>query len=170
MDGFVIRRAEARDDVAVGELLIESFVTMYARKMPEVIVSENRKHELRQTASRRENGLVWVAELEGKIVGSVVLWPWGAKESEAFVEGAMDLRQLAVSESARGKGISAALCDVVEQYARAQGAPGVCLHARHGAVGVHGLYEKRGYQRRPDGDLDFRPEVLLDAYYLPFNR
>jgi len=38
---------------------------------------------------------------------------------------------------------------------------------RRGAVGVRALYEARGYQRRPEGDLDLRPEIFLEAFLLP---
>jgi hypothetical protein len=35
---------------------------------------------------------------------------------------------------------------------------------RQGAHGVRRLYEARGYERDPAGDLDRRPEIFLEAF------
>lgn len=167
MSSVVVREAGPQDDVAIGELLVEAFLSKYARKMPEVRLSEERLRDLRDVASKRPVGKIWVAEAEGQVVGTVTMWPPGAARSEAWVPHAADLRQLAVSASHRGAGVSSLLMDTAEAWARAQGCVGVCLHVRRGAVGVGGLYQARGYQRRPEGDLDLLPEVFLEAYFLP---
>ena len=165
---FRVREAEARDDVAVGELLVEAFVGRYAKKMPEVVVTERRKAELRDVAAKRQVAKVWVAEAGGEVIGTVALWAPGAEGSEAWVEGTSCLRHLAVREGWAGKGVAGALLDVAEAHSREGGWKGVCLHVRRGAVGVARLYERRGYQRRPEGDLDALPEVFLDAFFLGF--
>jgi predicted N-acetyltransferase YhbS len=170
---YLVREAKADDDQAIGELLVEAFVSSYAHKLPEVRVTERRKAELRDVASKRAVAKVWVVEVEGLVVGTVALWPPGANGSEAWVEGAADVRHLAVSVGHRGgvregKGASAVLLDQAEKWAKSQGWPGVCLHVRRGAVGVKALYQRRGYQPRPEGDLDLLPEVFLEAMYLPF--
>ncbi|GMU63706.1 MAG: N-acetyltransferase [Myxococcaceae bacterium] len=166
VDGYTLRRAEPRDDAAVGELLVQSFLEQYARKMPEVMVSEERKDELRATAGKRAVARVWVVEHRGEVVGTVAMWPPGAPGSEAWSSGAVNLRHLAVHARHRGAGVSSLLLDAAEAWARELGAPAVCLHVRRGAAGVRGLYLKRGYQRRAEGDLDFLPEVFLEAFAL----
>ena len=166
MSAVTIREAEARDDEAVGELLVQAFVEQYARKMPEVVVSARRKDELRRVAEKRAVAKVWVAELGGRVVGTVAVWPAGAPGSEAWIPGAFDLRHLAVAASARGQGVSGALLDAAEGFARAAHAPAMCLHVRQGAAGVRRLYERRGYRREVAGDLDARPEVFLEAFVL----
>lgn len=163
-----VREATAADDAAIGELLVESFVTRYAKKMPEVVVSAQRKGELRDVANKRAVAKVWVAELNGRVVGTVAMWPPGAHRSESWIQGAADLRHLAVAVTEAGKGISTKLIDAAEQYAREQKWKGVCLHVRRGAHGVRAIYEKRGYQRRAEGDLDLLPDVFLEAFYLSF--
>lgn len=165
--GYVLRRAEPRDDAAVGELLVSSFVEQYARKMPEVVVSEGRKAELRAVAGKRAVAHVWVVDYGGQVVGTVAVWPPGAPGSEAWISGAVGLRHLAVHARHRGAGVSALLLDAAEGWARDLGATAVCLHVRRGAAGVRALYERRGYLRRPEGDLDFLPEVFLEAFALP---
>ncbi len=167
MHEVVIREATERDDVALGELLVQSFVEQYAKNLPEVVVTERRKAELRQTAEKRAVAKVWVAEEGGRVVGTVALWPNGSRGSESWIPQSCDLRHLAVASDARGSGVSKLLLDTAEAWARSSGAKFVVLHVRRGAKGVRGLYEKRGYLRDETGDLDLRPEVYLEAFYLP---
>lgn len=166
-----IREARAEDDAAIGELLVEAFIATYAEKMPQVVITERRKHELRSVAAKRAVAKVWVARThDAQLVGTVALWPPGAEGSEAFVPNSADLRHLAISVRHRGLGASKALMDTAEAYAWSLGVEAICLHVRRGAVGVARLYEARGYTRRPEGDLDHLPEVFLEAYVLPHPR
>ncbi len=167
MPSLVIRAAEPRDDHAIGELLVRAFVSSYAKKMPEVTVSEQRKADLRAVAAKRAVAQVWVAELEGQVVGTVSVWPVGAAGSEAWLPNAVDLRHLAVDERVRGQGVSTALLDLAERWARESGARTVCLHVRRGAHGVRGVYTRRGYTPEPAGDRDLLPDVYLEALFKP---
>lgn len=158
-----VRRADAGDDAAVGELLVRAFVEGYARKLPQVVVGEGRKATLRDVAGKRAVADVWVAVRGARVVGTVALWPPGAPGSEAWLEGACDLRHLAVDPAERGAGVSARLMDAAEAQAWRRGAPAVCLHVRRESVGIQRMYEARGYVVDPAGDLDRRPEVYLVA-------
>jgi predicted N-acetyltransferase YhbS len=166
MSGPLVRLAEPRDDDAVGELLVSAFVERYRLKLPEVVVTERRKSELRDVAAKRAVARVWVAELDGALVGTVALWPPGAEGSEAWLAEAADLRHLAVAIERHGRGVAGALLDTAEAFARAERFTAVCLHVRRGATGVRRLYEGRGYLRAPEGDLDLLPEVYLEAFAL----
>ncbi len=161
-----VREATAQDDFAIGELLVAAFERTYARKMPEVVMSQTRRSELRDVKSKRAQAKVWVYEREGRVIGTVAVWPSGSRGTEAWIRGAVDLRHLAVDDGHRGGGVSKDLLDVAEAHARDLKAPAVCLHVRRGATGVRRLYESRGYQRQPEGDLDL-PEVFLEALALP---
>jgi predicted N-acetyltransferase YhbS len=162
----VIREAVEADDAAIGDLLVRAFVDTYARKLPDVVVGEQRRADLRAVANKRAVARVWVEDEGGRITGTVALWPPGAPGSEAWLPNAYDLRHLAVDGSRRGSGLANRLCDTAESYARARRASAVCLHVRREAVGVAKLYVARGYQRAPEGDLDLLPEVFLEAYSL----
>jgi len=161
----LVREARPEDDAAVGEILVSGYLTRYAQKMPEVVLTDRRKAELRDVASKRKEALVLVAELEGKVVGTVTVWRPGAAASEAWLPEACDLRHLAIDPAAQGRGLSKPLLDEAERRARQMGANYVCLHVRRGNRGVAKLYMDRGYVRAAEGDLDL-PEVLLDAYFL----
>ncbi|MFM2151995.1 MAG: hypothetical protein RL199_430 [Pseudomonadota bacterium] len=164
MANVTIRRAMAVDDGPLGELLVRAFVETYARKLPEVVVTEHRKQALRDTAAKRAVAVVLVAESGGEVVGTVALWPPGAPGSEAWRAGAADLRHLAVDARHRDGSVSAALLNAAEHEAWRLGATAVCLHVRRGAEGVRRLYQERGYRRDADGDLDRRPEIFLEAF------
>ena len=157
-----VRLALAGDDAEVGELLVEAFVHAYARKMPDVVVTDGRKAQLRAVAAKRAEAHVWVAEVDGLLAGTVALWAPGAPGSEAWRTNAADLRHLAVSPQHRQRGVSGALLDAAEAQAWTLGADAVCLHVRRGAHGVRRLYVARGYLPEPAGDLE-RPEVSLEA-------
>lgn len=166
MPVVTIREAVAADDEAIGELLVQAFVEQYAKKLPEVQVTDRRKRELRDVAGKRAVAKVWVAEASG-VVGTVAVWPMGAPGSEAWLPEACDLRHLAIDASVRGQGVAAQLLDVAEAWALSAGAKRVVLHVRRGAVGVRRLYEARGYVRDDSGDIDALPEVFLEAFVLP---
>ena len=165
MAEVLVREARPEDDAALGEILVSGYLTRYAQKMPEVVLTDRRKAELRDVASKRKEALVLVAELEGKVVGTVTVWRPGAAASEAWLPEACDLRHLAIDPAAQGRGLSKPLLDEAERRARQMGANYVCLHVRRGNRGVAKLYMDRGYVRAAEGDLDL-PEVLLDAYFL----
>ena len=165
MAEVIVREARAEDDAVVGEILVSGYLTRYAQKMPEVVLTGRRKAELRDVASKRKEALVLVAELEGRVVGTVAVWAPGAAASEAWLPEACDLRHLAIDPAVQGRGLSKPLLDEAERRARQMGAKYICLHVRRGNKGVARLYMGRGYVRAPEGDLDL-PEVLLDAYFL----
>jgi predicted N-acetyltransferase YhbS len=165
LERVVIREARPEDDAAIGELLVEAFISQYAKKLPEVRYTGERKRELRAVAAKRAVAAVLVAELEGRVVGTVALWPPGVPGSEAWVPGAADLRHLATAVDFHGRGLSTPLLDAAERLAREWRVPAICLHVRRGAEGVERMYQRRGFVREPAGDLEL-PTVSLVAYLL----
>lgn len=165
---IVVREARPEDDGAVGEILVQGYVTAYARKMPQVVVGEGRRATLRDVAGKRAIATVLVVEVDGRVVGTVAIFKPGAPTSEAWVPNAADLRHLAVDPSMQGKGLAKPLLDEAERIARDDWkVAAICLHVRRGNQGVARLYQSRGYVRVPTGDLVY-PEVELDAYALRF--
>lgn len=164
MSNVLVRLVRPDDDASVGELLVRAFVETYARKLPDVVVSESRKQALRDMAGKRSIARVFVAEVAGELAGTVALWLPGTAGSEAWRPHAADLRQLAVDDRFRDGSVSRALLDAAEADAKAHGAIELCLHVRRGAHGVRGLYERRGYRPDESGDLDRRPEIYLEGF------
>ena len=161
----IIREARPEDDFAIGELLVEAFLAQYAKKLPEVVYTDERKRALRNVAAKRAIAKVLVAEVDGEVVGTVALFPPGAPDSEAWLPNTADLRHLATAVRYHGTGLSRPLVDAIEEVARQWGVDAVALHVRRGARGVAEMYQRRGYVRTPEGDRD-TPTVYLEAFLL----
>ena len=165
VERVLIREARPEDDAAIGELLVEAFVAQYAKKLPEVVYTEERKRTLRDVANKRAVASVLAAEVDGEVVGTVALFPPGAPDSQAWTPNTADLRHLATAVRYHGTGLARPLLDAVEALARQWGVDAIGLHVRRGVVGVARMYMGRGYVRAPEGDLDL-PTVSLEAYLL----
>lgn len=161
-----VRDAVPADDEAIADLLVRAFTDHDARRVPPVSPSAGRLAELRHQPARRRVATVLVAERDGAIVGTVCLFGPGAPGSEAWIKGAVNLRFLATDLPYQGQGVSSALLDSCEARARQSGAIAVCLHVRRATPDIVALYQSRGYERAPEGDLDHLPEVFLEAFVL----
>ena len=93
-------------------------------------------------------GAWWIAAESGVVVGSVALLPSGADA---------ELEKLYVAKSHRGRGLGAALVDLVEREARRRGAGRLVLWTDTRFVDAHRLYARLGFARRLEtralGDL-----------------
>ena len=70
---LLMRVARQDDDKQVGELLLRAFEQTYRYKLPEVFTNRQRKIELMDVESRREEGVVYVLELGYRIIGTFAL-------------------------------------------------------------------------------------------------
>jgi putative acetyltransferase len=141
---------DARDADAEG--LIALIGAVFAEYPGCVLDVDGEIPELRaiRTAFEGWGGRFWVAELEGRIVGSVGLVPAeGGRGAE--------LRKLYVARECRRSGLGSALCERVEREARTRGARFVELWSDTRFEDAHRLYEGRAYRRGPHtrelGDL-----------------
>ena len=114
-----------------------------------------------------------VAQRDGRIVGSVFLFPpasdaYGALASAAA--GAPELRLLAVAAEARGLGVGHALVDECVRRARRAGAAELGLHTSESMrVGIR-MYEQIGFVRAPEYDFQPAGAELVMAYILSLTR
>lgn len=109
-----------------------------------------------------------VADDDGRIVGSVFLYPGGSNAyapDEAIA--APEFRLLAVAPNARGRGIGRALVQECIRRAEDAGATEIGLHTSASFVTAIAMYERMGFVRAPD--RDFRPDgaELVMGYRLP---
>jgi GNAT superfamily N-acetyltransferase len=112
-----------------------------------------------------------VAELEGEIFGSVVLFP---ANSDAYVGTALELhypeiRMLAVRPEARGKGIADELIAECIRRAKVKGFQAIGLHTADYMEKAVRLYQRSGFIRLPE--FDFEPAndgIIVKAYRLTF--
>ncbi|MEH7503929.1 GNAT family N-acetyltransferase [Neobacillus drentensis] len=112
-----------------------------------------------------------VAEIDGKIVGSVALFPAKTDAYEGLVNELdyPEIRMLAVTPQARGKGVAAALISECIQRAKLQGFQSIGLHTADFMKSAMRLYERIGFERLPQ--FDFEPAddgIIVKAYRLIF--
>ncbi|WP_419954312.1 GNAT family N-acetyltransferase [Neobacillus niacini] len=114
-----------------------------------------------------------VAEIDGKIAGSVVLFPAKIDAYEGNVEilDYPEIRMLAVSPEMRGKGVASALVAECIKRAKAKGYQAVGLHTGEFMESAMKLYEAMGFERLPQ--YDFEPAddgIVVKAYRLSLNQ
>lgn len=110
-----------------------------------------------------------VAEIEGKIAGSVALFPPKSDAYEGHVEEIDDpeIRLLAVSSEARGKGVASALIAACIERSKAKGFDCIGLHTADFMKSALTLYERLGFERLPE--YDFEPAkdgIIVKAFRL----
>ncbi|MCC5949599.1 MAG: GNAT family N-acetyltransferase [Nitriliruptoraceae bacterium] len=100
---------------------------------------------------------LWVAELDGQVVGTVTyVRPGDAEwEGRAVPEGDAGFRVLAVDPTSEGRGVGRALVGACLARARADGAHRIVIVSMAWMHRAHGLYEGLGFARRPDLDVRF---------------
>jgi ribosomal protein S18 acetylase RimI-like enzyme len=113
------------------------------------------------------NGERIVAEQDGALVGSVMLFP--PANSDGGAGGRMpwpELRLLAVDPAVRGLGVGEALVAECARRARAAGWPALGLYTSDSMAVAIRLYERMGFARMPEHD--FLPDggELVKAYRL----
>lgn len=163
-----VRPATQLDDLAVGEILIQSFVQKYARKKPDFSVPENRKTELRAVDMHRRNGLVLVGEIENQVIGSVTLFKHGSLSSHSWDEHFSELRFLAVAPQYHGLGYGTPIMAAAEEECKNWGSHGIVIRVRKELEGLKKFYENRGFVRDPRGDQDLAPGLYLVGFQLKF--
>jgi ribosomal protein S18 acetylase RimI-like enzyme len=109
-----------------------------------------------------------VAERDGRLVGSVMLFPPAVAAYGGFTKRASspELRLLAVAPEARGQGVGRALVDECVRRARSLRATELGLHTSESMQVAVGMYERMGFERA--SEHDFQPEgaELVTGYRL----
>jgi GNAT superfamily N-acetyltransferase len=135
-----IRLAARVDAARVASLLLESFDEYRDSYTPEGFAATTPTRE--EVLARMEEGPVWVALLDGNVVGTVAAVERG---EELYVRG------MAVLPRARGLGIGELLLREVEGYARALGHSRLTLSTTPFLGRAIRLYERFGFLRSEEG-------------------
>jgi GNAT superfamily N-acetyltransferase len=166
---FRVREAGADDRAALEAVTLAAY-EQYASVLPVPLWSAYRENIL-ATLAEAAPGVTLVAETEGRVVGSVLLYPAGATMIEPGTGrewriGEPEVRLLAVPPAGRGRGVGRLLMEECIRRSRAAGAPTMTLHTTDMMRVAMALYERMGFRRATE--LDFRPapEVLVKGYRL----
>lgn len=157
---MVIRPARPDDYDAVGRLLVDAYGP---GGMPP---DEPYWQALQDTAARTEDAEVWVADLDGRPVGTVTWAGRGSSQREVARDGEAEFRMLGVAPAAHGQGVGRALVEAVLDRAREDGYAAVVLSSDAWMSSAHRLYARLGFSRIPDRDWSPTPHVHLLAYRL----
>lgn len=122
--------------------------------------------DVENTADRARKGECWLAVLDGAIVGTVTVYtPDRTSGCPLYDEpDVASFGQLAVSPSLQGRGLGAALLDLVEARARTAGASWIACDTAMPAHHLVRLYESRGYVRAAQAQWDgvnYRSHILV---------
>ncbi|MEU1475743.1 GNAT family N-acetyltransferase [Streptomyces sp. NPDC001668] len=107
--------------------------------------------ELKNVAKRAESAEVLVAAADDRILGGVTYVPDGGPMSEIARPGEAEIRMLAVSHAARGRGVGQALVQACVDRAAAAGSD-IVLCTQPTMHTAHRIYERLGFTRVPERD------------------
>ncbi|USQ78748.1 GNAT family N-acetyltransferase [Ornithinimicrobium faecis] len=156
----VVRAARPQEFAEIGRLLVAAYGP---GGMPP---DEPYWEALRDTAARERDAEVWVAEVDGRVGGTVTWAGHGSGQREIAQEGEAEFRMLGVDPELQGRGIGRALVEAVIGRARQDNYAALVMCSDAWMASAHRLYEGAGFVRLPDRDWSPVPGVDLIAYRL----
>ena len=157
-----IRRVRPEELEEVGRLTSEVYVDGgYIDK------ADGYALELVDTARRAREAEVWVAVEDAQVIGSVTFCPVGSAYREIARADEGEFRMLAVSPSARGRGVGQELVALCLRRARELGYAGIRMSTMDAMASAHRIYGRLGFTRAPGDDWSPEPGVTLLAFAAP---
>lgn len=98
-------------------------------------------NSISETYLRQKDTCFWVAEIDGRVVGTVACLP------NENVPDCLELKHMSVRRSHRGMGIAKALCRTVVDFTRDKGYASVVLFTSVVQTDAQKLYEHMGYKK-----------------------
>ena len=167
MNGLRIRDARSDDRGAIEAVTLAAY-EQYAALMP--AHWEGYRQNILSTLAAAQADTQIVAEEEGRIVGTVLLYPAG---SVMAIPGGGSItlawpvvRLLAVPPAARGRGVGDALMSECIRRARRLGAAALTLHTTDIMQAAMRMYERMGFRRAPELDIEPAPGVNVKGFRL----
>ncbi|HVO85222.1 MAG TPA: GNAT family N-acetyltransferase [Syntrophobacteria bacterium] len=167
MPALYIRDARPGDHDVIVALTLTAYKE-YAPLMP--AHWDGYRRNILSTLAKVEPAAQIVAEHGGRVVGTVLLYPAGTAFSSADGLQATlpwpEVRLLAVTPSARGRGVGTALMRECVRRARRAGAAALTLHTTDIMEAAIRLYERMGFMRASELDFHPAPDVTVKGYRL----
>jgi GNAT superfamily N-acetyltransferase len=156
---LVIRRATIEEAADVADVLREAFEPY--RRLYTAAAFAATTPTAADVQQRWNEGPVWVAVQDARIVGTVSAVPRGE---------ALYMRSMAVRPSSRGSGCGRLLVEAVERYATANGHRTVVLSTTPFLHPAIALYERCGFSRTDAGPSDLAGTPLFAMAKAPYRR
>lgn len=162
---MIVRLADPTDAAelaAVGELTVAAYAADGF-----LDGTDGYADQLRAAGERaREAVLIVAADDPRELLGTVTYCAAGTPWAEVSVAGEAEVRMLAVSPAARGRGVGTTLTEWCVARARSEGRSAVVLSTLGVMHAAHRLYERMGFVRTPDRDWWPIPDLQLITYRL----
>jgi GNAT superfamily N-acetyltransferase len=160
-----VREALAGELQEVGDLTIRAFREYRPLLTPQFI--DWYEEDIRDVSGRLSRGTVLVADLGGRLAGTVTLLADGSGYGmHGWPLAWPVIRLLSVDPPARGRGIGTLLAAACVDRARNMGVPALGLHTAPFMAAARALYEGMGFERVPDYDVEEPGSPLALAYRL----
>jgi ribosomal protein S18 acetylase RimI-like enzyme len=156
--GPSVRRARPEDLAAAGDVTVAAYAQFTLGPADPYV------EKLRDAATRHREAELWVAELDGAVVGTVTIALEGSPWREIAERGEGEFRMLAVAPTAQRRGVGEALMRLVMSRFRDLGAHAVVLSSLAEMTAAHRVYERQGFRRLPERDWSPFPGVDLLAF------
>lgn len=155
-----IRRAASDEHALIGELTVAAYAT-FTTGTEDFYVQH-----LRDAATRDREAELWVAEVDGVVVGTVTIAPEGSPWRELGRPGEGEFRMLAVAPEAQGRGVGEALVRHTVDRFRDAGHTRVVLCSLQDMTAAHRIYRRLGFERATELDWSPGEGVHLIAFAL----
>lgn len=159
---FVVRLAALEDLESVARVTVEAYCDSGFIGPDDDYVAE-----LADAAGRHRNAEIWVAVGPEGLLGSVTFCPAGTPYAELARDGEGEFRMLAVTRSARRRGVAEALVGRCIERSRELGHIALVMSSMPVMSAAHRLYDRLGFTRLPDRDWSPTEGIDLLAFRRP---
>ncbi|WP_406495416.1 GNAT family N-acetyltransferase [Streptomyces sp. NBC_01604] len=154
---LMIRQATPDDYEPLGDITAEAYLQDGLLDFGE---SDEYLGELKDVAKRASAADVLVAVERERVLGGVTFVPSGGPMADIARPGEAEIRMLAVSRAARGRGTGEALVRACIDRARStEGCTAVVLSTQRTMHSAHRIYERLGFARTPGRDWHPIPDL-----------
>jgi GNAT superfamily N-acetyltransferase len=148
----VVRSAAPADYAAIRQVVGAAY-EQYANLIPADVFSHYLA-DLLDLNRHARHGHLLVVDVDGRARGFGAFYPDSSVQGFGWPPGWAGGRALAVHPAARGRGVARALLSACERLARDHGAPVFAFHTASFMTNAIALYERLGYRRAPEFDID----------------
>lgn len=154
---LLLRPARAAEYELIGAITVAVYVDEGFVRADSSYVAK-----LRDAAARAAQAELLVAELGGRVVGTVTYCRGGTPYANLADPAEAEFRMLAVTGAARGNGIGEALVRLCVDKARTAGCPTLRLSTQVEMEAAQRLYARLGFARTPERDWHPDPQAIDD--------
>jgi predicted N-acetyltransferase YhbS len=157
----LIRRA-APDEISEIEAVCAAAYAEFRSEVP-LSIFEGYIDDLHRLSDHWDEAEVLVAEVGGRIAGSVLFYADASTEGLGLPRGWSGFRKLAVHSRNRGRGVGRDLIQACIDRARGRHAPTIGIHTASFMHAARRVYEQIGFRRCAEFDLGASALGLGDA-------